>query len=393
MDGRIQRGGEKRMIAYYGDLLSPHIVETKEGFLICKDVPIARTGLQKYLAEEIGEKENAGKIYDVLRPAYEVFKPAAIASFEGKPVTDGHPPETVAAENYNHYIKGHAQNVRQEGDKLIADLYIMDAELAQKIKDKQKREISCGYLCNYEKDGESYKQTNIEGNHIAIVEAGRAGTDVAIKDSGEKVKTQIKRGKKMKDFYKKMLHIFGSAAKDATPEELKELVETTAETMDNKEINTEKMIEKAPKGDDIGTKLEKVIEMLSAMQSESKEEKEEPSHDETSIDTFLKMLQPNRKESAVIIEDDLQPCNINGEKLLKTLRPVIAAMKDQEEKTLLVDTLIETVTGKENMENIVNAVKDSAMKKTHSTNNYNEMCKESENAYAAYNPHTTKKGE
>ena len=42
------------MIAYYGSKLSPHMTETPEGFLICHDVKIARTGTQNYLAREIG---------------------------------------------------------------------------------------------------------------------------------------------------------------------------------------------------------------------------------------------------------------------------------------------------------------------------------------------------
>lgn len=40
-------------VAYYGDRISPHMTDTPEGFLICHDVPIARTGPQDYLAREM----------------------------------------------------------------------------------------------------------------------------------------------------------------------------------------------------------------------------------------------------------------------------------------------------------------------------------------------------
>jgi len=33
--------------------LSPNIEETPEGYLLCRDVPIARTGVQEYLSEEV----------------------------------------------------------------------------------------------------------------------------------------------------------------------------------------------------------------------------------------------------------------------------------------------------------------------------------------------------
>ena len=42
------------MLAYYGSVISENITETPEGFLICKNVPIARTGTQEYLPCEIG---------------------------------------------------------------------------------------------------------------------------------------------------------------------------------------------------------------------------------------------------------------------------------------------------------------------------------------------------
>ena len=42
------------MLAYYGYTISPNQIETGEGFLICKNVPIARTGDQQYLGREIG---------------------------------------------------------------------------------------------------------------------------------------------------------------------------------------------------------------------------------------------------------------------------------------------------------------------------------------------------
>ena len=40
------------MITYYGYTISPHQLETGEGFLICRNVPNARTGEQDYTGDE-----------------------------------------------------------------------------------------------------------------------------------------------------------------------------------------------------------------------------------------------------------------------------------------------------------------------------------------------------
>lgn len=77
------------MISYYGYTISPNQIETGEGFLICRNVPIARTGTQEYLGREIGlEGKAADAIVTVYRSSSEVFSEAALASFEGKPATN-----------------------------------------------------------------------------------------------------------------------------------------------------------------------------------------------------------------------------------------------------------------------------------------------------------------
>lgn len=177
--------------AYFGSRISSHLIKTPEGFLICKDVPIARIGKQKYQGSEFGAPEKE-RIYDVQRPESEVFDKAAIASFEGKPVCDEHPQEDVTPVNYGEYMKGVCRDVRRgEGDLancLVADLLIYDADLIQKIE-AGKREISCGYDCLWNPTSDSsYDQLEIRGNHVAVVDKGRAGHKVAIRDSADNKK-------------------------------------------------------------------------------------------------------------------------------------------------------------------------------------------------------------
>lgn len=182
--------------AYFGSRISDHILKTPEGFLICKDVPIARTGTQQYRGCEFGGPAADG-IYNVQRPEAEVFDRAAVASFEGKPVCDEHPEEDVTPDNYGRYMKGVCRDVRRgDGDLsncLVADLVIYDADLINKIE-AGKREISCGYDCLWNPTSDSsYDQLEIRCNHVAVVDRGRAGHKVAIRDTAD----DKKGGKKM----------------------------------------------------------------------------------------------------------------------------------------------------------------------------------------------------
>ncbi|WP_062306595.1 DUF2213 domain-containing protein [Alicyclobacillus sendaiensis] len=173
--------------AYYGSRFSPNQTMTPEGFLVAHNVPIARTGWYEYWASEIGaDTSNGDRVVKVYRSPEEVFAPAAMASFEGKPVTDDHPPSVVTPENAHLYAKGAVQNVRrgsgENSDLLLADLVIYDEQLIQEIR-AGKREVSAGYECDYVDNGDgTYSQRNIVGNHVAVVYAGRAGDRVRILD-------------------------------------------------------------------------------------------------------------------------------------------------------------------------------------------------------------------
>ena len=207
------------MRAFYGDRFSPNMTKTPEGFLICHNVPIARTGTQDYLPRELGQ--SGGGLIHVHRYAEDVFRPETLASFEGKPVTDDHPPKEVDPSNYGAYMKGVTQNVRRQGEHIVADLIIHDAVLISEIE-AGKREISCGYECNYVEDGGDFKQTNIIGNHVAVVTHGRAGKSVSIKDQ------KPERRKKMakKNILDRM---FAAFVKDADEDEIAEASEAVQE--------------------------------------------------------------------------------------------------------------------------------------------------------------------
>lgn len=172
---------------YTQERLSEHMAKTPEGFLICYDVPIARTGDYIYKSNEVPIKPNKDGLVTIQRGEDEVFSEATIKSFEGKPFTLNHPKDFVSPSNWAELAHGHLQNAhRGDGEKsdlLLGDL-VVTTEPAIKLINAGLREISCGYDAKYEELGEGLgTQKNIIGNHIALVIKGRAGNRCAIMDS------------------------------------------------------------------------------------------------------------------------------------------------------------------------------------------------------------------
>lgn len=400
------------MIAYYGSKLSPHMTETPEGFLICHDVKIARTGTQNYLASEIGLDGMPERVLQVTRSAEDVFDPAAIASFEGKDVTNTHPSEMIVQENQAAYSKGHAENVRRVGDYLVADLYLKDPTLISEVKNGDMRDVSCGYYCKYKKDGAGYRQIHIRGNHIAIVPRGRAGRDVAIKDSAAELPAEKGKVKHMSKS-KNLLSLFGLAAKNAAPEELDSMVETAAAALDaapavpaqdaepaknaapadnqNTAVldalnnlsgkldqliaaNTKKAEDKEPEN------LDKVIAEMSGEKSDKKKEEGEDESGSTTVSADDECAKPTANDS--------------GLALLKAMRPIINSIQDKATRDALSKTLIEQVKGTSSVNAIAAAAQDSAAAAAIASgkNRYEQLCQASQTAYNDRNPHMKKEG-
>jgi len=203
--------------------------KTPEGFLVIEGTPIARTGTQAYDPKELDlpadvEPEADGMVH-VHRKPEDVFDPVSVASWNGKPITNDHPSEMVNTFNWRLLSLGTVLNPRQgkgdQGDLLLADLVVQDQGLIMLI-DAGKVELSCGYNPEYEEfEPGKVKQTNIIGNHVALVEEGRCGPRCAIGDQ------QIQEIPVMKMTYKqKLMNLIGvkdeaafKAALDAEAEE------------------------------------------------------------------------------------------------------------------------------------------------------------------------------
>lgn len=161
---------------------------TQDGYLVA-DARVARTGIQRYLGSEVGRPDL--NFVDVYRPEEEVFSIDAMKSFAHRPVTDDHPSVAVTADNSKELARGWtADEVARDGDRLRVPLMVSDQQTIDKVH-AGKRELSAGYTCELvwgdgvTPDGKPFqaKQTKIRANHVAVVQRGRAGSDVRIGDS------------------------------------------------------------------------------------------------------------------------------------------------------------------------------------------------------------------
>lgn len=258
---------------------------TNEGFLLCRDVPIARIGELLYADGEVPVEATPDGLIKINRSPEEVFRPETIASFEGKPVTLDHPSDFVTPETWRQLAVGTVQNVRQgqgiENDYLFADLLITDAQAIEDIRSGL-REVSCGYEADYEQvEPGRGEQRNIIGNHVALVERGRCGPRCAIgdKEPSMKKKTLVQR----------IWGAFGTRDTAALTEAMNEL-----ETMDESE---EKKDEKETKDEseekvdndldrDILARMDRLEAMIAKLVGGTTDEGKKDDEEETK-DTIL----------------------------------------------------------------------------------------------------------
>lgn len=179
-------------------LISKISKDPNTGFLHAKNVPIARVGVFPY------RTVNNDVVMEAKLPT-ELLSDSTVESANSKPITDGHPSQLVTADNSKELMKGFtAENAHVDGDMVKVDMTITDADLIKEIGDG-KEELSIGFKTEVvpvqgEYQGVHYDsvQRNIQINHIAVVDKGRAGhsvritgdsAEMVIKEKGESMET------------------------------------------------------------------------------------------------------------------------------------------------------------------------------------------------------------
>ncbi|ETR72931.1 MAG: Protein of unknown function DUF2213 Sinorhizobium meliloti AK83 gb [Candidatus Magnetoglobus multicellularis str. Araruama] len=174
--------------------------DEKTGFLKA-EVTLSRIGIQDYYGYELNHDIDgltSDKIYPVYRSPETVFDKDSLESFNLMTVTNDHV-DMVTVDNIKSHQVGTVGNITHDKEVVRGQIVITDQKTIEEIE-QGKNEVSVGYEVDiieskgfYRDKHYEYEQTNIRGNHLAIVDKGRCGGDCKItKDGGLTIMKSIK---------------------------------------------------------------------------------------------------------------------------------------------------------------------------------------------------------
>jgi Uncharacterized protein conserved in bacteria len=168
------------------------------GFMHVADCNITKECINEYYGTEIPGWRNLGldphKLYKGYRSGAELEK--AASTFNGLPLLSFHVVDSARTPQKSLRVGNLGTDCRWETPYLKACLILQDGDAIQRLDEK--RELSASYRFDpvFEPgsfNGEAYDfvMTNIRGNHVALVEDGRAGPDVLVADANPKKRNFI----------------------------------------------------------------------------------------------------------------------------------------------------------------------------------------------------------
>lgn len=163
--------------------------ETPQGFVRFDSAPVARPGIYEY-----ADPKYPGGVRRELRPEEEVFSPQSLASYDGAPITSGHPrAEVVDRTNVRLLKVGTVMGSARRSDGLVrAPIQVEDASAISDIRSRKRQQLSPGYRIDFDdtpgvhpKWGPYHgTQRNIRVNHLALVGSARGGDALHVRLDG-----------------------------------------------------------------------------------------------------------------------------------------------------------------------------------------------------------------
>lgn len=328
--------------------------DAQTGFVHITDVPIATVGVFPYLKADNSIEMEA-------KLPTELLSDSTVASADSKPVTNDHPKELVNQQNASKYMKGFtADNAHVDNDTLKVDMTITDADLISEIN-KGKQELSIGFETEIIPEKGEYKgvaydsvQKNIQINHVAVVEHGRAGHSVRlIGDSAEMVQQDNvdKKGKQM----------------DTTKVRLDGADVTVATGDADKIIKLdEENSEKKRQIDDLKTKIKEMQDQLAKLQGDDDKNKKNADKAQAKADAAEKELADLKEKYSGDAMDKAISARME---LINKVKPYVGdsyEFKGKSEKQLKLDAikaLDDSVDLDDKSDDYIDAYFDSMCKK------------------------------
>ena len=258
--------------------------DAQTGFIHITDVPIARVGVFPYLKADNSVEMEA-------KLPTELLSDSTVSSADSKPVTNDHPTELVNQQNASKYMKGFtADNAHVDNDTLKVDMTITDADLISEIN-KGKQELSIGFETEIIPEKGEYKgvaydsvQRNIQINHVAVVEHGRAGHSVRLIGDSAKMVQQDNVDKKGKQMDTTKVRLDGADVTVATGDADK-IIKLDADNS-----------EKEKKINDLKAQIKDLQDQLAKLQGDDEEAKKNADKAQAKADAAEKELEDLKKK-------------------------------------------------------------------------------------------------
>jgi hypothetical protein len=167
----------------------------EDGRLRVAVTPISKAAVNRYFGREIPGAEALGLVpdqaYRLLRAPEELEK--AADSFNSIPVLAEHVHVTAQTPRPDLVVGATGTDARFTDPYLTNALVLWNAQAIEGVRSGEQRELSCAYRYVPVMEpgvwqGQPYdgRMTQIRGNHVALVRAGRAGPDVLVADAQPK---------------------------------------------------------------------------------------------------------------------------------------------------------------------------------------------------------------
>lgn len=179
--------------------MDERVIDTN-GWFERRNNPLSKVGVFLYRGRNLPDAPDPDAMYRVYRPAEELSHPECINSFKLLPWTDAHPSALLGSEEEGLIpaeqkgVQGvTGENIYFDPDgfdygALFGNIKVFSEAMLNEI-DSGKTELSPGYRCRYDWtpgvfEGQPYDlvQRDIRGNHLALVDHGRMGPEVAVLD-------------------------------------------------------------------------------------------------------------------------------------------------------------------------------------------------------------------
>lgn len=167
-----------------------HRHKDENGHLIIKDNPVAIAGVLPFLRGQIDPQttQDSNEVVYVLRSNDSLQQ--AYQMFSDKPIVYNH--EWVGKGGDRNNADGHiGSRVYYKDGGVYGDLIIYNSDLIDKIENGECTQLSAGYSAvakpevgKYQDQDYTYSIFYTGVNHLAVVEQGRAGSQLSIKDKG-----------------------------------------------------------------------------------------------------------------------------------------------------------------------------------------------------------------